>query len=63
MKTVINCLCAWGVGWSFGLMLGFYSYSGRIFYDLGAGIRAAGILACAFAISALWAQLFRQEEN
>lgn len=58
IQTGARALCAGACGAGFGLLLGFYSYQGGIFYDVVSGINCAGIFACVFALSviicALW---------
>ena len=63
MKTFINCALAYFCGWARGLFLGFYDCAGLILYDFGSGLRAGALFACAFAIAALWGQLFYKNKD
>lgn len=63
MKIIFNCLVAWLSGWGLGLLLGFYDFGGVIYYDLSGALRSGALFACAFAISSLWAQLYKPENN
>lgn len=58
IRAASLALYAGACGAGFGLLLGFYSYQGGIFYDLQSGPTCAGIFggaaALAVIICALW---------
>lgn len=60
MKIFINCALAYFCGFGFGFLLGFYDFAGSIYFDCASAIRAGALFACAFSITALYEQLFKQ---